>query len=83
MTLGAVTIAAGVIGIDLPAAVITLFQMVAKVGRATGLDIPQRPLLTGQQALLGAIGRTMAAEDLRQLQHVRPPQRLRGLPSGG
>src|SRR5207244_11205293 len=76
MTLGAVPVAAGVIGIDLPAAVVTLFQMAAKVGRTTCLDISQRPLLTGQQALLGAIGRTMAAADLRHLHHCQTSARV-------
>src|SRR5882724_13639759 len=81
MTLGTVPIATGVIGINLPAAVVTLFQVAAKVGRTTRLNILQGPRLTGQQLVLSAIGRTMAAEDLRHLQHAKPPAKLRGLAS--
>ncbi len=51
MTLGTVTVAAGVISIDLPAAVVTLFQVAAKVSRPTGLDILPGPRLTGQQLI--------------------------------
>ncbi len=39
MTLGTVPIAAGVIGIDLPAAMVTLFQVAAKVSRPTSLNV--------------------------------------------
>ncbi len=64
--------------------VVTLFQVAAKVRCTTRLNILHCPQLTGQQLILGAIRRTMAAEDLRQLQHARPPgKKLRGLPSVG
>jgi len=55
--------------------VVTLLQMAAKVGRATRLNILHRPLLTGQQTLLGAIGRTVATENLRHLQHQKTSAR--------
>jgi hypothetical protein len=58
-----------VIGIDLPAAVVTLFQLAAKVSGPTMLNILQGSQLTGQQLILSAIGCPVAAEDLRHFQH--------------
>ncbi len=41
MTFGTVPVAAGVIGIDLPLAVVALLEMAAKVGGAARFDITQ------------------------------------------
>ncbi len=88
VTLGAVAIAAGVIppsGIDLLSAVITLFQVTSKVGRATRCNILQGPNLRRQQAISEAcaIGRTMEAENIGHLQHVDLWFAVRGLASVG
>src|SRR5258705_10351062 len=77
MTLGTVPIAAGVISIEQPVAVVTLFQMAAKVSGATRREILQSPQLTGQQPVRGAIGRTVAAEDVRHLEHAQSSGRQR------
>src|SRR5258705_13701471 len=77
MTLGTVAIATGVIGIEQPVAVVTLFQMAAKVSGATRREILQSPQLTGQQPVRGAIGRTVAAEDVRHLEHAQSSGRQR------
>src|SRR5258705_8057846 len=77
VTLGTGEIATGVIGIAQPVAVVTLFKMAAKVSGATRREILQSPKLTGQQPVRGAIGRTVAAEDVRHLEHAQSSGRQR------
>src|SRR5258705_2637953 len=77
MTLGTVAIATGVIGIEQPVTVVTLFQMAAKVSGATRRQLLQGPQLTGQQPMRGAIGRTVPAEDVRHLHHAQRSGRQR------
>ena len=72
MTLRTVTIATGMIDVDLLRAVIALRAMASEVRRAARVEIPHRPRLTGQQVIadLRAIGRTVEAENVRHLQHA-------------
>src|SRR5258705_13420256 len=77
VTRGTVAIARGVRGIEQPVAVVTLFQMAAKVSGATRRQLLQSPQLTGQQPVRGAIGRTVAAEDVRHLEHAQSSGRQR------
>ncbi len=73
MTLGAVPIPARVIAVVLVSAAITPLQMASKVSRAAVLDIGHGFYLPWRQGVTGSEGLTVEAEDLRYLQHGRPP----------
>ena len=67
-----VSVAAGVIGVELPTAVRTLFEMASKVGRSTGFEIAQdSPLGRGQAgSKAGSKGSLVEANKIRHLQHL-------------
>ena len=62
------------IGVDLAAATIALFQVASEVRRPAGFDIPQRPQLTGPQAITQAcaIHGAVEAEDAERTQACPP-----------
>jgi hypothetical protein len=80
MTLRAVAIAAGVVGIPQLTAVITLVDVAPKVRRTAGRDISERPGVSRGQAgsELGEIRLTMEADDVGHLQHDGLWSKIRG-----
>jgi hypothetical protein len=80
MTLWAVAIAAGVVGIAEFAAVSTLVDVPPKVRRTAGRDISERPSVSLGQggSELGEERRTMEADDVGHLQHDGLWSKIRG-----
>ena len=71
VTLGAVTIAAGVKRVHLPPAVIALMDVASQSRRPAGFEIAQGPAVAGQDAIGEArqIRRPVETDDLRHLEH--------------
>lgn len=69
VALGAMPVAAGVISIAKPSAVITLRHVPAEEGGAAMLNIPQGSLLAGPQRVPDTISRRALADNVRDLQH--------------
>jgi hypothetical protein len=65
-------VAAGVIRVHLPPAVIALMDVASQGRRPAGAEIAQRPAVTGQEAISEArqIRRPVEADDLRHLEHA-------------
>jgi hypothetical protein len=70
VTLRTTAVAAGVIGIDFPAAMVALMNMASEKRRATVLDIPQCFLLRSGQLIaeLGQKGFAVEGDDVSHLQ---------------
>ena len=73
LAFGTVPVLAGMVAVLLPLTVRAEIHMAAQHFRPAAFNIPHRPAVAGQHAnsILLSVGRTAAAEDLRQLDHAR------------
>jgi hypothetical protein len=77
VTLWAAAIAAGVIGVDLPVAVVALVKMASKERRSAVRDIGQSLFLNRRQSLCPLLAKrfTVEADNVGHLRHRPPDQR--------
>ena len=74
LTLGAVTVLAGMIDVPVLQALGTTIDVPVQILSSTCSNVPHDPPMAGQQFLviLIQIGRAVQAKDIRQFRHDRP-----------